>query len=172
MVSRNGALERAMSCLLRENPDILNNLLMTKKAHFHLSGFVNKQNMRYRSPVNPKELHEMPMHSPKVTVLYGVGAFGIVGPYFFENDNEETVTVNSECYVTMLEGFVEPQLRQLGIDPTVLHFQQDGATAHTTRNSMAVVREMFGTVISRSGDIAWPARSPDLTVPVFSCGVS
>jgi len=108
MVSRNGALERAMSCLLRENPDILNNLLMTKKAHFHLSGFVNKQNMRYRSPVNPKELHEMPMHSPKVTVLYGVGAFGIVGPYFFENDNEETVTVNSECYVTLLEGFVEP----------------------------------------------------------------
>jgi len=96
-----------------------------------------------------------------------VGAFGIVGPCFFENDNEETVTVNSERYVTMLEGFVEPQLRRLGIDPTVLHFQQDGATAHTARNSMAVVREMFGTVISRFGDIVWPARSPDLTVPVF-----
>jgi hypothetical protein len=39
MVSRNGALERAMSGLLRgENPDILNNLLMTDEAHFHLSG--------------------------------------------------------------------------------------------------------------------------------------
>ena len=35
------------------------------------------------------------------------------------------------------------------------------------RNSMAVVREMFGTVISRFGDIAWPAPSPDLTVPDF-----
>ena len=35
------------------------------------------------------------------------------------------------------------------------------------RNSMAVVREMFGTVISRFGDIAWPARSPELTVPDF-----
>ena len=32
---------------------------------------------------------------------------------------------------------------------------------------MAVVREMFGTVISRFGDITWPARSPDLTVPDF-----
>ena len=32
---------------------------------------------------------------------------------------------------------------------------------------MAVVREMFGTVISRFGDIAWPARSPHLTVPDF-----
>ena len=26
---------------------------------------------------------------------------------------------------------------------------------------------MFGTVISRLGDIAWPARSPELTVPDF-----
>ena len=38
---------------------------------------------------------------------------------------------------------------------------------HMVRNSMAVVREMFGTVISRFGDIARPARSPDLTVPDF-----
>jgi hypothetical protein len=60
----------------------------------------------------------------------------------------------------MLEGFVEPQLRRLGIDPEALLFQQDGATVHTARNSTAVVREMFGTVISRFGDIAWPARSP------------
>ena len=35
------------------------------------------------------------------------------------------------------------------------------------RNSMAVVREMFGTVISHFGDITWPARSPDLTVLDF-----
>jgi hypothetical protein len=144
---------------LNTNPDILNNMLMTDEARFHLSGFVNKQNMRYWSPVNPKELHEMPLHSPKVTVWCGVGAFGIVGPYFFENDNEETVIVNSERYVTMLEGFVEPQLRRLGIDLTALHFQQDAATAHSARNSMAVVREIFETVISRFGDIAWPARS-------------
>ena len=47
----------------------------------------------------------------------------------------------------MLEGFVEPHLRRLGIDPTALHIQQDGVTAHTARNSMAV-REMFGTVLS------------------------
>ena len=38
---------------------------------------------------------------------------------------------------------------------------------HIVRNSMAVVREMFETVISRFGDITWPAQSPDLTVPDF-----
>ena len=77
------------------------------------------------------------------------------------------MTVNSERYVTMLESFVETQLRRLGIDPTALHFQQDRATAHTARNSMAVVHKMFGTVISRFGDIAWPTRSPELAVPDF-----
>jgi hypothetical protein len=99
-----------MGGLLRENRDILNNLLMTDEAHFHLSGFVNKQNMRYRSPVNPKELQEMQLLSPKVTVWCGVGTFGIVGPHFFENYNEKTVTVNSERYITLLEGFLEPQI--------------------------------------------------------------
>ena len=67
----------------------------------------------------------------------------------------------------MLEDSVEPQLGRLGVDPTALHFRQDKATAHNSRNSMAVVREMFGTVISRFGDITRPARSPDLTVPDF-----
>ena len=38
---------------------------------------------------------------------------------------------------------------------------------HMLQNSMAVVRETFRTVISRFGNITWPARSPDLTVPDF-----
>ena len=38
------------------------------------------------------------------------------------------------------------------------------ATAHTARKSVAVLREMFpGRLISLSGDISLPARSPDLT---------
>ena len=34
-----------------------------------------------------------------------------------------------------------------------------------SRNGALERATMFGTVISRFGDIAWPARSPDLTVP-------
>ena len=36
----------------------------------------------------------MALHSPKVMVWCGVCAFGIEGPYFLENDNEETMIVN------------------------------------------------------------------------------
>lgn len=89
------------------------------------------------------------MHSPKVRC--GVGTFGIVGPYLFKNDNKQTVTIDIVCYVTILEGYVEQKLRQLGVDPNKLHFPQDRATAHTARRSMAVVCQMFGTVISRYG---------------------
>ncbi|PNF40523.1 hypothetical protein B7P43_G08177 [Cryptotermes secundus] len=41
-------------------------------------------------------------------------------------------------------------------------FQQDGATAHTARASMEVVRRIFSQyVISRFGDVSWPPRSPN-----------
>ena len=44
-------------------------------------------------------------------------------------------------------------------------FQQDGATAHTARDSMDCVRVMFsGSVILRFGDIAWAASCPNLSV--------
>ena len=37
-----------------------------------------------------------------------------------------------------------------------------------SRNGALERAKMFGTVISRFGDIAWSARSPELTVPDFS----
>ena len=44
------------------------------------------------------------------------------------------------------------------------HFQQDGATAHTAKESMTIVRNMFpGYLISRFGDVPWPPRSTDLS---------
>ncbi|CAK9820285.1 hypothetical protein ANTPLA_LOCUS10537 [Anthophora plagiata] len=45
-------------------------------------------------------------------------------------------------------------------------FQQDGATVHTARETMALLRDIFGErIISRNSDFNWPPRSPDLTAP-------
>jgi hypothetical protein len=47
-------------------------------------------------------------------------------------------------------------------------FQQDGATSRTSSVSMNVVRNYFPNhVISKNGDIPWPARSPDLSACDF-----
>lgn len=151
--------------------NIINNInpliMMSDEAHFHLDGYVNKQNFRYWAASNPQQLHERPLHSRKVTVWCGVYVDGIIGPYFFEEDGS-TVTVNSARYIEMLNTFLRPQLQEMGLDMESLWFQQDGATAHTARSSLKQVREMFpGHVISRFGDVHWPARSPDLSICDF-----
>ena len=120
---------------------------------------MNKQNFRYWAKDNPHELHENPLHCPRVTVWGALSEFGIWGPYFFEEDNV-TVTVNSTRYCQMMETFVKPKLNMLHIDN--VWFQQDGATAHTSQRSIRLLKEMFpGHLISLRGDIGWPARSPD-----------
>ena len=66
--------------------------------------------MRYWADTNPHELHERPLHSPKVTVWCAISSTGIVGPWFFE-ENVVTVTVNSDRYVNMLEDFFFHELK-------------------------------------------------------------
>jgi len=61
------------------------------------------------------------------------------------------------------------QLRiSLQVNMEEMWFQQDGATAHTARASITVVRQMFPQhVVSRFGDVPWPPCSPDLSACDF-----
>jgi hypothetical protein len=49
-------------------------------------GTVNKQNFRYWSHNNPREL-QRPLHSLKVIVWYAIFEFGAWSPYIFEEDD-------------------------------------------------------------------------------------
>lgn len=47
-------------------------------------------------------------------------------------------------------------------------FQQDEATAHTSRETMQLLRKYFGKgIVSSYGHCNWPSRFPDLTIPDF-----
>jgi hypothetical protein len=63
-------------------------------------------------------------------------------------------------------GFLAPRLHSLpNLDIQHTWFQQDGATSHTARQSMAAGKRLFGDrIISRNSNIVWPPRSPDLSV--------
>uniref|UniRef100_V5I8Z8 Transposable element Tc3 transposase n=1 Tax=Anoplophora glabripennis TaxID=217634 RepID=V5I8Z8_ANOGL len=102
-----------------------------------------------------------------------MSASKIIGPYF-ENRPGVAQTVNSDRYCAMLRTFLVPQLEEFDGFNQDTWFQQDGATAHTAWASMEVVRELFlEKVISRFGDLHWPARSPDLTpLDFFFVGIS
>ena len=137
-------------------------IIFSDEAHFHLSGFVNKQNCRIWANVNPRVIVEKPMHPQRVTVWCGLWAGGIIGPYFFQNDAGLAVTVNGVRYREMITNFLWPELDHMNVED--MWFQQDGATCHTANETKALLREKFnGRVISHGGDVNWPPRSCDLT---------
>ena len=58
---------------------------MSDKAHFHIGGYVNKQNCCIWASENPKMIIEKPLYPQRVTVWCSFWAKGIIGPCFFEN---------------------------------------------------------------------------------------
>ena len=114
MANRRISSEQLLEML--NDDGVINTLLMTDEAHFHLSGYVNKRNFHYWAPENPQELHQRPLHSERLTVWCGIASFGVLGPYFFEDNEDATVTVTFKHYVAMLSNFCEPELRRRGID--------------------------------------------------------
>ena len=83
--------------------------------------------------------------------LCGFWAEGIIGPYFFENEAGAAASVNGLSYRTMINAFSWPELEDMDVDN--VYSQQNGATCHTSGETIGLLRERFpGRVISRNGD--------------------
>ncbi|GFW28939.1 putative transposable element [Trichonephila clavipes] len=81
---------------------------------------------------------------------------------FFKNDEGHNVTVNGDRYRAMITNFFIPELNNHDVQE--LWFQQDGATCHTARATIALLKDTLGDrLISRFGPVNWPPRSCDLT---------
>ncbi|GFT73317.1 putative DD41D transposase [Trichonephila clavipes] len=119
-------------------PDFHKRILFSDEAHFWLNGYVNKQNCRIWSAANPQVYVETPLHPG------------------------HSVTVNGDRYRALITNFFIPELNNH--DAQELWFQQDGATCHTARATMDLLKDTFGDrLISRFGPVNWPPRSCDLT---------
>lgn len=102
------------------------------------------------------------MHPEKLTVWCGLWHGGIIGPYFFRNEEGRAVTVNGDRYRAMLRDFLYPELEDIDIEH--MWFQQYGAICHCATETLDLLKEKFGDwTISRRGFINWPPRSCDLT---------
>ena len=53
----------------------------------------------------PDKVLQRPLHYVKHTAWAAISKHGIIGPFWFENDDGHTVTVNKECYVLVLGKF-------------------------------------------------------------------
>ncbi|GFX77425.1 transposable element Tcb2 transposase [Trichonephila clavipes] len=73
------------------------------------------------------------------------------------------VTVNGDRHRAMITNFFIPELNNHDVQE--LWFHQDGATCHTARATIDLLKDTFGDrLISRFGPVNWPPRSCDLTL--------
>ena len=102
------------------------------------------------------------------TAWVAISKHGIIGPFWFEDENEQPQTVNTERYVAVLRKFWASLGRRRGMDRDQQWFQQEGATPHTSNVSLAWLRKRFDDkLISRRCDVEWAAHSPELNPPRF-----
>ncbi|GFY29632.1 putative transposable element [Trichonephila clavipes] len=72
------------------------------------------------------------------------------------------VTVNGDRYRAIITNFFIPELNNHDVQE--LWFQQNGATCHTARATIDLLKDTFGDrQISRFVPVNWPPRSCDLT---------
>ncbi|GFW40790.1 transposase [Trichonephila clavipes] len=104
-------------------------LLGSDEAHFWLNGYVNNQNCRIWSEANPQVYVKKPLHPEKLTIWCALWAGGI-------------------RYRAMITNFFTPELNNHDVQE--LWFQQDGATCHTARATIDLLKDTFGDrLISR-----------------------
>ncbi|GFV40252.1 uncharacterized protein TNCV_1444051 [Trichonephila clavipes] len=138
-------------------PDFHKRILFSDEAHFWLNGYANKQNCRIWSEANPQVYVETPLHPEKL--LFGA-LYELVES--FKNDEGHNVTVNGDRYRAMITNFFIPELNNHDVQE--LWFQQDGATCHTARATIDLLKDTFGDrLISRFGPVNWRPTSCDLT---------
>lgn len=132
------------------------------EAHFHLEGFVNKQNWRFWASENPYFMTQKPLHSKKLTVWCAISSYGIIGPVFIKG------SVTGESYLSLLQEEFITKVQE-NRDFGQMWFMQDGARPHTTNQNLTYLYGKFSDrVISNrfpevlNAGIEWPPYSPDL----------
>lgn len=96
----------------------------------------------------------------RITVFAAMSSTHLFGPYFFPE------TVSGTFYRDILSEFFWPDMvEQLGNRRArFAWFMQDGAPAHTAKESRQLVQTMFSNrCVGRYFNIEWPPRSPDLS---------
>lgn len=90
---------------IEEDPQFLDNLWFSDEAHFTLYGHANSRNNVFWGTSPPDEVLQRPLHSVRCTAWVAMSKHGIIGPIWFEDENENAVTVNKERYLVVLQQF-------------------------------------------------------------------
>jgi hypothetical protein len=141
--------------------NLMDRLVFSDEATLHLSGKVNRHNIRIWRSEDPHETVQHERDSPKVNVFCAMSKGKIYGPFFFAE-----ATVNGIAYLDLLTEWFLPQLIE---DENNFILQQDGAQPHFDTEVRKFLNDNFPRRwigrASRDGKplIHWPPRSPGIT---------
>lgn len=147
------------------SPQFAPMVLWTDEASFTRGGIKNVHNEHYWTHTNPHVSSESSFqHQWRINVWAGIIGDVVVGPHFLPQN------LNGPNYLEFLRNDLDELLTVLPVTTYVdlvmnnnLIFQHDGAPAHFAREVRSHLDARFSRWIGRSGPIAWPARSPDIT---------
>ena len=114
----------------------------------------------------PEHCLQRPLHSMKCTAWVAISRHGIIGPFWFEDNNEQVCDNQyraispSALQILKITWYTKRgcQVHQW--------FQQDGATPHTSNQSLAWLQQCFpDQPITRRYDPERLPHSPDLIPP-------
>ena len=113
-------LEQRACDRLTEDADFGKKIILSDEAHFDLGGYVNKQNCRIWhlgiwATENPHAYTEKPTHPKRDIVWCGFWSRGIIGQFFFENEQGQDVTDNGDRYRVMLNEFLFTKIEEKDI---------------------------------------------------------
>ena len=107
-------------------PILEKKIIFSNEAHFDLGDYVNKQNCWIWGTENPHAYIEKPTHPKRLTAWCGFWSRGIIGLFFFENEQGEVVTVNGDRYRAILNEFLFTKIDEEDIGN--IGFQQELCT--------------------------------------------
>ena len=144
----------------------VHNFVASISFRFLLSGHVNSKNNVFWGSKVPDEVLQTTLHFVKYTAWVAMNKLGIIGPYWFEDDDDRSRTVNKGRYMAVLHKCWASLGRRRGVLRVSQWFQQDGATPCTANEILAWLRQRFEErLISRRCDVEWAPHSPDLNPP-------
>lgn len=144
---------------VNRDENFIKNIAFSDESTFPIHGRHNPSAVRYWATENLHRYFAFRSQYPqKLNVWAGMLGDNVIGPYYING------TLTGDIYLRLLEEQIIPEIRRVageGFDQ--VWFQQDGCPAHNTVAVRACLDNHFpGRVMSRLGNIVWPARSPDL----------
>ena len=162
------AARRAMCydlCEAAEWEHLMDNILFSNEAIFHICGMVNRHNSRIWGNERPDDTSKWQRDTPKVNVWMHITKQTVYGPLMFVEN-----TVTGGMYLGILKEFLQSQLQQHCILGTVV-YQQDGVPPHFTLPVREYLNRTFPSGLEE--DYVSCGQPVHLILPqwTFFCGV-